>query len=534
MARSLMFVGTASNVGKSVICTAMCRILHRDGHRVAPFKSQNMSLNSAVTPSGREIGRAQAVQAEACGILPNEHMNPVLLKPIGGTRSQVVVQGRIHDTRSARDYFFDRKEEIWEAVLESYRFLAQRYDVIVIEGAGSPVEMNLKPREIANMRTAEMADASVILVADIDRGGVFASVVGTLQLLEPHERARVKGVIVNKFRGDPGLFEDGRRMLGEYAGVPVLGVIPYIRDLGIDEEDSVGLAAERYRGSSRSVADLDLPTDRRAIDRANDRTNGGTNGGANGLTGGGSLRVAIVDVPHIANFTDFDPLFLEPCVQAYFCRNPEDMRGADAVILPGTKSTMGDLEWLWTKGWPAALREAQECGARLFGVCGGYQMLGERVRDPHLQESDAAEYPGLGLLDGVTTLFPEKVTVLVEGELSGDFSGIAVQGYEIHMGRTVHGDARRPFALTRSPSVAGRQMEGAVSADGRTMGTYLHGIFHNDVFRTAWLNRIRSERGLPEQGVSVRVQEARDAAYDRLETVMRKHLDLAYIYRQCL
>ncbi len=541
MARNLMFVGTASNVGKSVICTAMCRILHRDGYRVAPFKSQNMSLNSAVTPSGREIGRAQAVQAEACGILPNEHMNPVLLKPMGGMRSQIILQGRVYDTRSARDYFLDCKEEIWEAVLESHRFLAERYDVIVIEGAGSPVEMNLKSQEIVNMRTAEMANASVILVADIDRGGVFASVVGTLQLLEPHERARVKGVIVNKFRGDPGLFEEGRRLLEEYAGVPVLGVVPFIQDLGIDEEDSVGLQSDRYRISGHSSADLDLSTDRRTDSPAGSHAGSHADSPADSHGGSpadsradfGSLRIAIVDVPHIANFTDFDPLFLEPYVQAYFCRKPEDMRGADAVILPGTKSSMGDLEWLWATGWAAALREAQADGVWLFGVCGGYQMLGSRVCDPHHQESNVAEYPGLGLLDSVTTLFPEKVTVLVEGELSGNFTGVAVQGYEIHMGHTMHGAARRPFAQTRRLSDPGRRMEGAVSTDGRTIGTYLHGIFHNDAFRTAWLNRIRSAKGMPDQAVSVRAQETRDAAYDRLETVIREHLDLDYIYRQC-
>ncbi|MHB1682079.1 MAG: cobyric acid synthase [Bacilli bacterium] len=512
MARSIMFVGTASNVGKSVLCTAFCRILHRDGFSVAPFKSQNMSLNSAVTPSGREIGRAQAVQAEACGILPNEHMNPVLLKPLGGMRSQIIVQGLVYDTRSARDYFLDRKEEIWEAVVESHRYLAERYDVIVIEGAGSPVEMNLKPREIANMRTAEMADAAVILVADIDRGGVFASVVGTLQLLEPHERARVKGVIVNKFRGDSGLFAEGRRMLEEYACVPVLGVIPYIQDLRIDEEDSVGLEADRYRAPGRLTAGRDLPA--------------GAKGGED------SLRIAIVGLPHIANFTDFDPLFLEPGVQAYFCRRPEETRGAAAVILPGTKSTMGDLEWLWVNGWMDALRTARADGVWLFGICGGYQMLGSRVYDPYLQEADSAENSGLGVFDTVTTISAEKVTVLVDGELAGNFTGIPVAGYEIHMGQTVHGAARCPFAQTRRVSDANSQMEGDVSADGRTIGTYLHGIFHNDVFRTTWLNSIRREKGMSEMaGVSVSLQEVREGAYNHLEAVVREHLDLEYLYR---
>ncbi|QSO52978.1 cobyric acid synthase [Alicyclobacillus curvatus] len=355
MARSLMVVGTSSNVGKSILATALGRILTQDGHRVAPFKAQNMSLNSAVTPSGREIGRAQAVQAEACGILSNEHMNPVLLKPTGNMQSQIVLQGRPIGTKSARDYFYDEKELLWKAVVESYQFLAQRHDIIVIEGAGSPVEMNLKRRDIANMRTAQMAEADVLLVADIDRGGVFASIVGTLQLLDSDERKLVKGIIVNKFRGDARLFDEGRRWLEDYTGVPVRGVIPYIPNLAIDAEDSVGLSADRYHKAKIS---------------------------------GEGIRVGIVQLPHISNFTDFDPLFVEPDVGAYFCTQPDELDHVDVIVIPGTKSTLMDLRWLNDNGWTASIQRAVQGGVYVLGICGGYQMLGTEIHDPEHLESE--------------------------------------------------------------------------------------------------------------------------------------------------
>ncbi|QSO47495.1 cobyric acid synthase [Alicyclobacillus mengziensis] len=505
MTRSLMVVGTSSNVGKSILAAALCRILTQDGHRVAPFKAQNMSLNSAVTPSGREIGRAQAVQAEACGILSNEHMNPVLLKPTGNMQSQIVLQGRSMGTRSAKDYFYDEKELLWKAVVESYQFLAQRHDIIVIEGAGSPVEMNLKQRDMANMRTAQMADAGVLLIADIDRGGVFASIVGTLQLLDPDEKRLVKGILINKFRGDARLFDEGRRWLEDYTGVPVLGLIPYIPNLAIDEEDSVGMSGDRYHQA-------------KAI--------------RNGI------RVGIVQLPYISNFTDFDPLFLEPGVDASFCTQPEDLNHVDAIVIPGTKSTLMDLSWLHDNGWAASIQRSVQGGAHVLGICGGYQMLGIEVHDPEHLESEIDTSSGLGFFDAVTTMYADKTTVLVEGEFAGEFTGIPVKGYEIHMGVTKFSGTRNPLAMTyrvysdgvhTSPSDSPIP-EGQISTDGRITGTYLHGLLHNDIFRNAWLNRIRRNKGLPLQEKVTNVRAVRSEEFDRLAQVVRTHLDMSKLY----
>ena len=441
-AKSIMFVGTASNVGKSILCTAFCRILAQDGYRTAPFKAQNMSLNSAVTPSGREIGRAQAVQAEAAGILPNEHMNPVLLKPTSMGRSQVIVQGKVKETVSARSYFQSNKDELWEAVMESFQFLKDRYEVIVMEGAGSPVEMNLKSRDIVNMRAAQMADADVFLIADIDRGGVFASVVGTLYLLTDEERARIKGIIINKFRGDRALFEEGVRLLEEYAKIPVLGVIPHLSDLGIEEEDSLGLESERYRSC--------------LSDNEGDQF----------------LRIAVIQLPHLANFTDFDPLFLETGVRVTFCVKPDDLGQVDAIVLPGTKNTMEDLHWLHATGLAQAITAQAQMGIYVLGICGGFQMLGDEVRDPHHHESMQSMVEGLHLFDYKTLITDEKRTELVHGELQGAYQGIAVTGYEIHMGQT-DGSRQQAFALAQSQQTDVVTSDGAQSTDGRYLGTYL-------------------------------------------------------------
>lgn len=503
MAKNLMVVGTSSNVGKSVLCTALCRILHQDGVRVSPFKAQNMSLNSAVTPSGREIGRSQAVQAEACGLSANEHMNPVLLKPMRRYRSQVILQGRVYETQSAFGENLDGADVIWDAVVESYNYLAARHDVLVIEGAGSPVEMNLKPRDIANMRTAQLAEASVLLVADIDRGGVFASLVGTMQLLTESERARVKGIVVNKFRGDPSLFEDGVQMLEAYTGVPVLGVIPYISDLGIDEEDAVGLEGERYASHSTTAK------------------------------GESAVRIAIVQLPHMSNFTDFDPLFLEPDVVVSFCPTPTDIERVHAVILPGSKNTMEDLLWLEQTGWTAALGRLHAQGTLIFGVCGGYQMLGQTVSDPTHQESLSASLAGMGLLPVATTLAAEKTTVLVQGKLAGDIGSLEISGYEIHMGVSTALAGYRPFAYVQGANDDQARSDGAISEDGLVMGTYVHGIFENDAFRSRWLHQVRARFGLPApaSGAITSVADVRLQAYDRLADVVRAHLDMDTLYR---
>lgn len=505
-----MVLGTASNVGKSILCTALCRIFYQDGISVAPFKAQNMSLNSAATPSGREIGRAQAVQAEAAGILPHEHMNPILLKPTGDMRTQVVLQGHVYDTVSARSYFASEKDILWQAVLESYRFLSEHYTLIVMEGAGSPVEMNLKARDIANLRVAEMANAAALLVADIDRGGVFASVVGTLQLMTARERQRIKGIVVNRFQGDPNLFQDGVRLLEEYAGIPVLGVIPYMPQIGIDEEDSVGLASTRYSVKRRDGAGEGLCVDSAA------------------------LQIAIVRLPHIANFTDVDPLFIEPDVQAFFTSDPALLKDADAIVLPGTKNTMADLDWLRETGLLDVIRQLTTGPRPILGICGGYQMMGQQVLDPFHQEDPRRNAcQGIGLFACQTIITQEKETVLVEGELLSPFTGLRVRGYEIHMGRTT-GPATDSFARV-SRSLEGKdpqhdRLEGTVADGGRLVGTYLHGILHNDEFRTRWLNQIRQNKGLPQRDVQVTVENVREDAYNRLADVVRSNLDLARLY----
>jgi adenosylcobyric acid synthase len=502
MAKSIMVMGTASNVGKSILCTALCRILFQDGRRVAPFKAQNMSLNSAVTPTGREIGRAQAVQAAACGMPANEQMNPVLLKPMSQDKSQVILQGRVYETISANMDFQRRIGELWNAVVESYHYLAARYEFLVIEGAGSPVEMNLKSRDIANMRTAELADADVLLVADIDRGGVFAAIVGTLQLLTEKERARVKGILVNKFRGDSSQFDDGVRLIEQYTGVPVLGVIPYIQDLGIEEEDSVVLDESGYHPKFSDGMEQD------------------------------AVRIAIIQLPHLSNFTDFDPLFLEPGVRAYFCRQPEEVGEAHVVILPGTKNTIDDLLWLNKTGFVEVLERKRAEGAFVFGVCGGYQMLGKEIRDPDGQESSVPVCSGLGWLPVVTTLARVKTTVLVEGNLEGEFAHIPVSGYEIHMGQTTGVSEYQPYAMVRRALDNTGRPDGAVNSDGTVMGTYLHGIFDNDAFRRAWLQKIRNRFGLPSPPTfHLSISDIRAQAFDRLATIVRQHLNMDALYR---
>ena len=429
-------------------------------------------------------------------------MNPVLLKPTSLNRSQVILQGRVYETQSIRDYFQQRTGDIWDAVVESFHYLAARYELLVIEGAGSPVEMNLKQRDIANMRTAELADADVLLVADIDRGGIFASIVGTMQLFTETERARVKGIIVNKFRGDRSLFAEGVRLLEQYSGVPVLGVIPHIPELGIEEEDSVALEDSRYRP--------DLP-------EANERD---------------AVRIAVIQFPHISNFTDFDPLFLEPGVDVYFCRRSQDIGAAHVVILPGTKNTIDDLRWLRKTGFADALAQRRAAGAVVFGVCGGYQMLGKEVRDPDGHESSVPVCSGLSWLPVVTTLAQEKTTVLVHGQLEGAYAHIPVSGYEIHMGQSHGLTGYRPFASVRRAADSEARSDGAVNSDGTVMGTYLHGIFDNDAFRRAWLRQVRDRFGLASPALpDLSMGDVRAAAFDRLATIVREHLAMDVLYR---
>jgi len=495
VSRALMVQGTTSNAGKSVLVTALCRVFRQDGYRVAPFKAQNMSLNAYVTADGGEIGRAQGVQAEAAGTVATVDMNPVLLKPKADSVAQVIILGRPVGDFTAQDYREDCLGRAWQAVRESYARLSKDYDVVVIEGAGSPAEVNLREKDIANMRVAALAEAPVLLVADIDRGGVFAQVVGTLALLLPEEAARVRGVVINKFRGDLGILAPGLRFLEERTGRPVLGVLPFLADLGVAAEDSVSLNA----GFVRPDAALDI---------------------------------VVVRLPRIANFDDFDPLLAEPDVSLRFVSHPRYLGQPDLLVLPGTKNTVADLRWLNTTGWAAVIREWAAAGMPLLGVCGGYQMLGREIQDPNGLEDEAGIYAGLGLLDVVTVFRPEKVTVrqagfVLEAGILAPLAGERVFGYEIHAGETFRGADAAPIFTLVAPG--GSTTEGAVA--GTIWGTYLHGLFEADGFRRGFLNLLRRRRGLPPVDYGVSFARLKERSFDRLAAVIREHLNLREIYR---
>ncbi len=475
-----MVQGSMSSVGKSLLVTALCRIFARQGVRVAPFKAQNMSNNAAVCADGGEIGRAQYTQALAAGIAPTVQMNPVLLKPEADMRSQVVVNGRVWETLPARNYY-ERKAWLWSQVTGALDTLRADYDLIVVEGAGSPAELNLKRGDIVNMAVARYAEAAVLLAGDIDRGGVFAQLLGTLDLFKPEERTLVRGLIVNKFRGDPTLFEDGVTILEERSGVPVLGVVPYMHDHGLPEEDAV----EVEEGNG-------------------DRPN------SDGVV------IAVIRLPRIANFDDFDPLTSEPGVSVRYVTRPEALDNADAVIIPGTKSTMADLAWLRTRGLDAAIQQVAARGAAVVGICGGYQMLGDVVRDPKQIEGTVPEVAGLGLLPVVTDFAGDKSTRQVTGTVSSGngwlahLNGVTVRGYEIHMGRT---------PVTDGWLTIDGLLDGAVGADGRVWGCYLHGLFANDDLRRGWL------RSLGWEGIDT-PQQTLDKRFDRLGDHIEQALDM--------
>ena len=465
---SLMLCGTGSDVGKTVLAAGFCRILANRGLRVAPFKSQNMALNSAVTPEGGEIGRAQALQAQACRIPPHTDMNPVLLKPSSDTGCQVIVQGRPVGTMQVADYTA-YKPQAFVKIRESFNRLRQQHDVIVIEGAGSIAEINLRTHDIANLKVAEMAGSPVILVADIDRGGVFAQIVGTLELLEPAERRMIVGVIINKFRGDRTLLTPGIEAVEQRTGVPILGVVPWFTGFHLPEEDSVALQR------------------RAKVVRIRPRRQ--------------KIAVGVVRLPRISNFTDFDSFENEPDVALHYVERPDQLADLDLLILPGSKSTIADLCYLAENGLFEAIRSFS---GPIAGVCGGFQMLGKLVLDPDGVESTIHHAEGLALLDAVTVMRPEKQTHQAEAILLDSAHSFVpyraagqLLGYEIHMGETLLGEGVSPFA--RVVSRSGEKvdvLDGAVSTDGRIMGTYLHGIFDNDGFRAALLNRLRRQKGL--------------------------------------
>ena len=469
-----MVQGTGSNVGKSLLVAGLCRAARLRGLSVAPFKPQNMSNNAAVTADGGEIGRAQALQARAAGLEPSVHMNPVLLKPETDRAAQVVVRGRAMTRAAAADYAA-LKPGLMEAVLDSFARLRGAHDLVLVEGAGSPAEVNLRPRDIANMGFARTAGVPVVLVGDIDRGGVIAQIVGTRAVIDPEDAAMIRGFIVNRFRGDPALFDAGRAFIAERTGWPDLGLVPWF--------------PEAARLPAEDAADLRAASD------------------------GTGLHIACPMLSRIANFDDLDPLAAEPSVRLSMVPPGRPLPGdADLIILPGTKSTLGDLSFLRAQGWDIDLAAHVRRGGRVLGICGGYQMLGRMIHDPGGHDGSPGSTPGLGLLEVETHMAPDKRLSRVAGEALGR----SIEGYEIHMGRTEGPDCARPFAHVPGP-------DGATSPDGRIAGTYLHGLFAGDGFRDAWLEGL-GRRSALDYGAGI------EATLDRLATHLETHLDIARLF----
>ena len=482
MTAAVMFQGTGSDVGKSLIVAGLARAYTRRGLRVRPFKPQNMSNNAAVTADGGEIGRAQALQARACGVKPSVHMNPVLLKPQSEVGAQVVVHGRIFGNAQAADYH-RLKPTLLPKVFESFDRLRGEADLVLVEGAGSPAEINLRAGDIANMGFAQAARLPVLLIGDIDRGGVIASIVGTQALLEPEERALLKGFIVNKFRGDIRLFDDGLMIIRDRTGLPALGVVPYFEAAGrLPAEDAVALS------SYESNADA-------------------------------TIRIAVPQLPRIANFDDLDPLRLEPDVAVELVPPGRPLPVVDLILLPGSKATIADLAFLREQGWHIDIAAHVRQGGRVLGICGGYQMLGRCIADPRGIEGPPGAIDGLGLLDLETELTDDKTLVEAHGE---DAAGLPVRGYEMHVGITRGPATARP--MLRLANGAGTRPEGAVSPDGRVAGCYLHGIFASDAFRHAFL------AGLKERAASgVAYEQEIESTLDALADHLARHLDLGRI-----
>lgn len=501
-ARAIMLLGTSSHVGKSLLTAALCRIFADQRVSVAPFKSQNMSLNSSATIEGLEIGRAQALQAEAARIPASVHMNPVLLKPAGNMTSQVVVRGKIWGRLSASDYHQRRVEELLPTVRESYEILAAKHEVIILEGAGSPAEINLKQHDIVNMRMAEIADAACLLVGDIDRGGVFASLLGTVQLLDPTEQVRIHGFLINKFRGDVALLEPGIRMMEDRLQKPCLGIVPYMHHLALEEEDSLGLA---------DITDQTEPW----------LTEDGP---------AGFLRIAIVALPSFSNFTDFDALRNEPSVSLRFCRKPSQLALAHIVILPGSKQTVEDLLWMRREGIASCV-VAHASRGLLVGICGGMQMLGTEIVDP-LAIEHGGQADALGLLPFATHMNPDKVTRGVMGHLSlqtlfgQPVPAMDIGGYEIHVGETIYANGAQTFSTLNHG-----EPDGCISSDTRIFGTYLHGIFDDDTFRHAFLAAARSFHQLAPVSHFGNWAQKREESFNQLADTVRESLDLTRIFK---
>lgn len=502
MTASIMLQGTSSHVGKSLLCTALCKIFYQDGFKTVPFKAQNMALNSAVTPDGGEIGRAQAVQAEAAGLEASVYMNPILLKPKQDQAAQVIVLGRPYGDMTARDYRQQFLSEAVPLVSDCIARLKKEYEVLVIEGAGSPAEINLKDGDIVNMKTAELAEAPVLLVADIDRGGVFAFIIGTLELLEPQERQRIKGFIINKFRGDLSLLQPGLDFLQERTGIPVIGVVPYLHDHGIDEEDSVCLDERRVNGGRHAP-----------------------------------VQIAVIALPRISNFTDLSSLSGLPDTNLRYVKKGEAIGAADLVIIPGSKNAILDLLYLQEEGYDREIKQLAAQGKMVAGICGGYQMLGEKLLDPEGTEAGIGDVEGLGLLPVITTYLQDKTTHQVQAEIlagSGFLSnlhGRLLYGYEIHSGQTELLDKEAGLLLIRQRSGENTEIiDGAVNQSGNVFGTHLHGLFDNPEFLTALFNTLRQAKGLTP--VTEKQIEAgpRQAKYEKLAAAVRESLDMKKIY----
>ena len=481
MAKNIMIQGTMSNAGKSLLCAGLCRIFKQDGYRVAPFKSQNMALNSYITEAGGEMGRAQVVQAEAAGITPDVRMNPILLKPTTDVGSQVIVNGVVQGNMRAMEYY-QRKQEYIPAIMEAYNTLAAEYDIIVIEGAGSPAEINLKQEDIVNMGFAKLADAPVLLVGDIDRGGVFAQLYGTIALLEADERARIKGTVVNKFRGDKKILEPGLKILEDLCGVPVAGVIPYTY-VDVDDEDSL---SERFnRGSERKLLDI-----------------------------------AVIRLPRISNFTDFSPFEQYENVSLRYVEKVADLHNPDMILIPGTKSTISDLKWLRQSGLEAAVQKAAAAGTLVFGVCGGYQMLGKSVYDPDAVEAAGiTEIAGMGLINMDTVFRGDKVQTQTQGVfeniggLLADLNGISYAGYEIHMGRS-------------------QEALPVLNGGGNVYGSYVHGIFDAPGVADTILKALCVQKGIDLSALGTFDRNAyKEQQYDKLADAVREGLDMELVYK---
>ena len=501
MANYIMMMGTSSHVGKSILTTALCRILYRQGRRVVPFKAQNMALNSYVTREGDEMGRAQVAQAEAAGLEPVADMNPVLLKPTGNSQSQVIIMGKPVGNMSAREYHKGYSLKAFGAVKDALARLDREYDTIVIEGAGSPAEINLKANDIVNMRVAKHLQAPVLLIADIDRGGALASLVGTLELLDDEERALVKGLVINKFRGDVTLLTPAIDFLEEKTGKPVLGVIPHIEQMGIDDEDSVSLQEK-----------MAVPED-------------------------GDVKIAVIQTPKISNFTDFDALSHEQDVSLYYVKDSDGLGQPDVIMLPGSKNTTEDMLYLRKSGLADLILAHEAAGKPVIGICGGYQMLGELICDPEHTESENDEVAGLGLLGMKTVFAKEKLTSQVRGmcrdlPFMGQYiSADDLRGYEIHMGHTEFTRAgdEHPFMITERRNAACESVEGTANGTN-VFGTYIHGVFENDNFRRSVLNAVRISKGLDPLANIRNTAAEKQQAYEHLADVVENALDMDKLY----